>query len=31
MVEVVIGDAAEGWTDDEALAAWRRAVTLAAG
>lgn len=26
MVEVVIGDAAQGWTDAEALAAWRRAV-----
>lgn len=24
MVEVVIGDAAEGWTDAEALAAWRQ-------
>lgn len=31
MVEVVIGDAAEGWTEEEALAAWRRAVALAAG
>lgn len=26
MVEVVIGDAAEGWTDAEALTAWRQAV-----
>lgn len=26
MVEVVIGDAADGWSDDEALAAWRQAV-----
>ena len=26
MVEVVIGDAAQGWTDAEALAAWRQAV-----
>ncbi len=26
MVEVVIGDAAQGWSDDQALAAWRRAV-----
>lgn len=26
MVEVVIGDAAEGWTDAQALAAWRQAV-----
>lgn len=31
MVEVVIGDAAEGWTDDEALAAWQAAVSRAAG
>lgn len=29
MVEIVIGDAAEGWTDAEALAAWRSAVQLA--
>ena len=31
MVEVVIGDAAEGWTDGEAVAALRRAVAAAAG
>lgn len=31
MVEVVIGDAAQGWTDSEALAAWRAAVMRAAG
>ena len=30
MVEIVIGDASEDWTDDEALAAWRRAVVQAA-
>lgn len=29
MVEIVIGDAAEGWTDAEVLAAWRAAVGLA--
>lgn len=31
MVEVVIGDAAEGWRDEEAVAAWQRAVAQAAG
>jgi len=31
MVEIVIGDAADGWTDDEALAAWQAAVSRAAG
>lgn len=31
MAEVVIGDAAEGWRDAEALAAWRQAVAAAAG
>ena len=31
MVEVVIGDAAEGWRDGEAVAALRRAVAAAAG
>ncbi len=29
MVEVVIGDAADGWSDIEALAAWRAVVVLA--
>jgi threonine aldolase len=29
MVEVVIGDAAQGWTDGDAVAAWRSAVDLA--
>lgn len=29
MVEVVIGDAADGWRDEEALAAWRLAVAAA--
>ena len=29
MVEVVIGDAAQGWTDAEALTAWRQAVAAA--
>lgn len=29
MVEIVIGDAAQGWTDAQALAAWRGAVRLA--
>lgn len=29
MVEVVIGDAAEGWGDDEALAAWREVLRMA--
>ena len=31
MVEVVIGDAAGGWADDEAAAAWRAAVAVARG
>ena len=31
MVEVVIGDAADGWADDEATAAWRAAVATARG
>ncbi|MFG6486564.1 threonine aldolase family protein [Roseateles sp. BYS78W] len=31
MVEVVIGEAADDWTDDEALAAWRAAVAQAGG
>lgn len=31
MVEVVIGDAAEGWSDAEALAAWRQAMAAAKG
>lgn len=31
MVEIVIGDAAETWTDEEAVTAWRSALTLAAG
>ncbi|MDR7272862.1 threonine aldolase [Pelomonas saccharophila] len=31
MVEVVIGDAAEGWSDADAVAAWRAAAALAAG
>ena len=30
MVEIVVGDAADGWTDDEALAALRKAVQRAA-
>jgi len=29
MVEIVIGDAAEDWADDAALASWRKAVALA--
>jgi threonine aldolase len=29
MVEIVIGDACEGWTDDEALAAWRAVLSAA--
>ena len=29
MVEIVIGDAAIGWTDAEAVAAWQQAVTVA--
>ncbi|MBV8037510.1 low specificity L-threonine aldolase [Roseateles sp.] len=29
MVEIVIGDAAQGWADAESLAAWRAAVALA--
>lgn len=29
MVEIVIGDAAEGWTDAQAVTAWRAAVALA--
>jgi threonine aldolase len=29
MVEIVIGDAAQGWTDDAAVTAWRAAVALA--
>ncbi len=31
MVEIVIGDAAEGWRDDEAVAAWQAALALATG
>jgi hypothetical protein len=31
MVEIVIGDAADGWTDGEAVAAWQRAVHAACG
>lgn len=31
MVEVVIGDAATGWTDEEAVTAWRAALALATG
>lgn len=30
MVEVVIGDASQGWTDEDAVGAWRAAVALAA-
>jgi len=28
-VEIVIGDAAQGWADGEAVAAWQAAVTAA--
>jgi len=31
MVEIVIGDASEGWADEQAVAAWRHAVGLATG
>jgi len=31
MVEIVIGDAADGWSDDEALAAWQQVLALARG
>lgn len=30
MVEITIGDAADGWRDDEALAAWRSVLQMAA-